>query len=219
MTASAMGNRAPAPRPWMPRNDDELPHLLRQAAQRTNRAGTADTPNRKIGPPTEHVRQLAVDRSADGRGEQVRREGPRVQLVAVQVGDDARQGGADHGLVEGGEEDADHDRAEDAHPDRMRQLHRGAVGEGRATGQVRSTRRPPGSGGVGRARSRPDHSPTSRLSADCHRTVRNQAPSAWSVSPEDSGMTPPAPPSRRRASRPVPRRRQMEEPTNPSRRA
>ena len=38
-----------------------------------------------------------------------------------------RQGRPDDGLVEGGKEDADHDREEDAHPDRMRELDTGAM--------------------------------------------------------------------------------------------
>ena len=41
----------------------------------------------------------------------------------------ARQRGADDGLVERGEEDADHHRAEDAHPDGMRELDGRAIDE------------------------------------------------------------------------------------------
>ncbi len=126
MMASAMGNRAPAPSPWMPRAamnchiSCDSPDSMRADQEHT------DT-EQEDGPPAEHVRQLPVQRPADGRREQVRGERPRVEVVAVEVGDDPRERRADHRLVECCQEDPDHDRTQDAHPDRMRQLDWGAV--------------------------------------------------------------------------------------------
>ena len=63
--------------------------------------------------PAEEVGQLAVDRAADRRGQQVDRDDPGVEVVAVEVGDDHRQGDADDRLVEGEQEHREQDRAED----------------------------------------------------------------------------------------------------------
>ena len=88
---------------------DELPHLLGQAAQQPSRSRKMPTPMQEDRPAAEEVGQLAVDRPADRRGQQVRGERPDVDVVALQIGDDHRQGGAHDGLVEGGQEDAQQD--------------------------------------------------------------------------------------------------------------
>ena len=82
------------------------------------------------GSPAVQVGELAVERTADGGRQQVGRERPRVDVIALQVGDDARQRRAHDRLVERRQEDADHDREQDAQPDRLRQLHRRAVEKG-----------------------------------------------------------------------------------------
>ena len=61
----------------------------------------------------EQVGQLAVERHGDRGRQQVDRDDPRVQLVAVQIGDDLGQRGADDGLVEGAEEQSEQNGAED----------------------------------------------------------------------------------------------------------
>src|SRR4026207_2092019 len=59
--------------------------------------------------------EVGMDPQADRAGEQVDRDRPDVVVVAVQLGDDRRQGRADDGLVEGAEEQSEHDREEDLH--------------------------------------------------------------------------------------------------------
>ena len=68
---------------------DELPHLLRQAGQQRADQEDADA-EQEDRPPAEEVGQLPVDRAADGRRQQVRGEGPDVEVVAIEVGDDLR---------------------------------------------------------------------------------------------------------------------------------
>ena len=109
---------------------DELPHLLRQPAQQ--RADEEDRhADEEDGPPPVEVGQLAVDRAADRRRQQVRGERPDVDVVAVEIGHDHRQGRPDDRLVQGGEEDAEEDREQDLHPHAVRELDRGAVLDGR----------------------------------------------------------------------------------------
>ena len=94
--------------------EDEHAHVLAQAGQ-----GRADQEDHDA----DHedrlaavdVGQLAPERDADRAGQQVDGDGPDVVVVAAQLGDDGRQGGADDGLVEGAEEQAQHDREEDLH--------------------------------------------------------------------------------------------------------
>ena len=79
------------------------------------------------GPATEEVGELAVERPADGRRQEIGRDDPRVDgRCRTRSVIDARQGRADDRLVERGQEDADHDRTEDAHAHRVRQLDGGA---------------------------------------------------------------------------------------------
>ena len=105
---------------------DELPHLLGQAGEERADHEDAD-PEQEDRPPAEQVGELAVERSADRGREQVGGERPRVEVVATEVGDDPWQRRSDHRLVECREEDADHDRAEDAHSDGVGELDRWAV--------------------------------------------------------------------------------------------
>ena len=102
---------------------DQLPHLLAQAGQHRAEDEHADA-EQEHRPAAEQVGDLAVERAADRRRQQVGRDGPRVEAVAAEVGDDRRQRRADDGLVERGQEDRDHDRAEDAHADGVGELHR-----------------------------------------------------------------------------------------------
>ena len=109
-----------------PAEEDELPHLLRQPAQRRADEEDRDT-DQEDGPPPIEVGQLAVDRAADRRGQQVRGECPDVDVVAVEVGHDDRQRGPDDRLVQGGEQDAQENREQDLHPHAVREFDRGAV--------------------------------------------------------------------------------------------
>ena len=69
---------------------DELPHLLRQAAEQRSDEEEADADHHDR-PPAEQVGELAVDRPGDRRGEQVDRHHPDVQRIAIEIGHDARQ--------------------------------------------------------------------------------------------------------------------------------
>ena len=62
MIASAIGNSAPAPRPWIPRAADELPHLVRQAREHGADHEHADA-EQEDRPAAEQVGQLAVERA------------------------------------------------------------------------------------------------------------------------------------------------------------
>ena len=96
---------------------DELPHLLAQAAQQRAGEEEADADHHHR-PPPEQVGELAVDRPGHRGGQQVDGDHPHVELVALEVGHDARQGRADDRLVERGQEHREEDRAEDLHPAR-----------------------------------------------------------------------------------------------------
>ena len=94
---------------------DQLPHLLGQAGEGRADQEDADADHDHRAAP-EQVGELAVDRTADGRGQQVDGHHPGVEVVPVQVGDDARQRGADDGLIEGRQEHGEQDRNEDLGP-------------------------------------------------------------------------------------------------------
>ena len=91
---------------------DELPHLLGEAGEQRPDQEDRDR-EEKDWTATEEVGQLPVDRTADRGCEDVRGEGPRVDVVAMKVGDDLREGGAHHGLVKGREKQAKEDRGDD----------------------------------------------------------------------------------------------------------
>ena len=81
-----------------PAEQDELPHLLAETGQdRADQEQTHCEDDDR--PAAEDVGQLAVDRPADRGGQQVDRDHPRVEVVALQVGDDLRQSSPDDGLV------------------------------------------------------------------------------------------------------------------------
>ncbi len=61
------------------------------------------------------VRQLAVKRGGDGRGDQERRGDPGLDAEAVEIVPDAPDGGGDDGLVERGQEHAEQQPGEDRH--------------------------------------------------------------------------------------------------------
>ena len=89
--------------------EQELPHRLAQPGEGGADEEDADADDEDRAP-AEDVGQLPVDWAADGRGQQVRGEGPDVDVVALEVGDDPRQRGAHDRLVEGREEDAEQHR-------------------------------------------------------------------------------------------------------------
>ena len=62
----------------------------------------------KIRPATVEVGDLAPERGAGGRGQQVGGDDPGEVLETAEVADDAGQGGADDALVERGQEHAGH---------------------------------------------------------------------------------------------------------------
>jgi len=64
-------------------------------------------------PAAVQVGELAVERDGDRAREQVDRHGPDVQGLAAELADDPRQRHADDRLVEGAQEEPEHDRAED----------------------------------------------------------------------------------------------------------
>ena len=112
MTARAIGKRAPAPRPWMPRNRISC-HIswLRPDKHRADEEQRdADHQHR---PPAVEVGQLAVERDRDRARQEVDRDDPGVQVVATEIGDDCWQRGPDDRLIEGDEEQSKKDRPED----------------------------------------------------------------------------------------------------------
>src|SRR5207237_1348959 len=76
-------------------------------------------PEQEHRPTPKEIGQLPVERATDRGSQQVGRERPRIQVVAAEIRDDPGKRGSHDRLVEGGEEDADHHRAEDPHPERL----------------------------------------------------------------------------------------------------
>ena len=131
---------------------DELPHLLAEAAQERRDDEQRQSPDEDRTPAVQ-VRELAVDRAADRRRQQVDRDCPRVQRVAVEVRDDDRERRADDRLVECEQEQRQQDRQEDlellaiAQVDARRLVRghgSGNVGHGEPRGQDRGSRAPAG---------------------------------------------------------------------------
>ena len=91
---------------------DQLPHRLREPGE--HRAGQEDQDRgEEHGLAPEHVAELPVQRGRDRRGEQVGGHDPGEVIEPAQVADDRRQRRRDDGLVERGEEHAEHQRGED----------------------------------------------------------------------------------------------------------
>ncbi|GGX72339.1 hypothetical protein GCM10010358_28430 [Streptomyces minutiscleroticus] len=95
---------------------DELVHRGRPAGQRG--AGDEDDDGElEDALAAVEVAELAVDGQADRRGEQVGGDRPGHPVQAVQLADDPRQRGGDDHLLQGGEQQREHEPAEDqAHP-------------------------------------------------------------------------------------------------------
>ena len=93
---------------------DQHAHVLAEAGQRRadQEDGDAEHVDRLA---TEEVRALAPERDGDRAGEQVDRDRPDVVVVARQLGHDGWQRRTDDRLVEGAEEQAEHDGEEDFH--------------------------------------------------------------------------------------------------------
>ena len=87
--------------------DDQLGHVLAQAAQRRGQHEQRRAAEQEQLAAV-HVRQLAGDRHDRRAGQQVGRGDPGVVLEAVQLGDDARHRRADDGLVERRQQQAQH---------------------------------------------------------------------------------------------------------------
>jgi hypothetical protein len=101
---------------------DQLPHCLAQPGERRPGQEYHDAED-------EHrlaavvVGELAVERDGDGRREEVDRDNPGVQIVALEVRHDARQGRADHRLIERTQQERHQDRAQDLEARARRDLH------------------------------------------------------------------------------------------------
>ena len=91
---------------------DELRHRLTEP--REHRAGEEDEDRGlEDGLAPVHVAELPVDRRRHGRREQVRGHDPGEVVEPSEVADDRRQRRRDDGLVERGQEHAEHQRGED----------------------------------------------------------------------------------------------------------
>ena len=119
---------------------DQLAHVLAESGQcRADQEDHDGELEDALAP--ELVGQLAVERGGDGRRQQVGGHHPAHVVETVEAVDDGRQRGADDGLVEGGQEHAEHQAAEDDQdlavaeghhraPARRR-VHLGCTGQGR----------------------------------------------------------------------------------------
>ena len=87
---------------------DELGHVLCLATER-RREDEADHARQHEGLAPEEVPELPGDRGQGGRGDEVAGGHPGVEVEAVELGHDARQGGADDRLVERREEQGQRD--------------------------------------------------------------------------------------------------------------
>ena len=119
----------PSPRSGSGPNSPASPHSAEPSEEKPD--GPQLDPLARV-----RVGELAVDRHHHRRGEEVGRGDPRVARDAVEVFDDAREGGRDDGLVEGAEEESEQDARE-----RERAVARGEIGhrEGRGEKGARGT--------------------------------------------------------------------------------
>ena len=88
----------------------ELGHVLRGTGQQRAHQERRDREQQDRAPPVQ-VADLAVQRGGRGGRQQVRGHDPRVVLDTAELADDGRQGGADDGLVERGQQHAGHEPA------------------------------------------------------------------------------------------------------------
>ena len=91
---------------------DELNHPLGDARQQRPRQEDQDR-GLEHDPPPVQIADLAVQRRADGRAEQVRRDHPGVVVEAAQLTDNARQRRGDNRLVERRQQQPGHEAGED----------------------------------------------------------------------------------------------------------
>jgi hypothetical protein len=99
---------------------DQLGHVLRDPAEHGADQEDDDRDLKRRLASVE-VAELPVERTGDRRGEQVGRHDPGEVLQAAEVAHDRRQRRRDDRLVEGREQDDQHQRAEDQ-PDALRGL-------------------------------------------------------------------------------------------------
>ncbi len=91
---------------------DQLLHVLREPGEPGAGQEQADA-EQEHGFASVDVGELAVDGDRHRRAQQVGRDHPDVDVGALQIGDDPRQGRPHHGLVERGEEHRQEDGAKD----------------------------------------------------------------------------------------------------------
>ena len=105
--------------PWHDARDDELRHVLREAAQRATRGGTRTRLTRKIGAGADEVGELAEHGQQHGAGERVADDHPAHLLERAELAGDRGERGRDDGVVERAEErDGEKGDDEEAEPDR-----------------------------------------------------------------------------------------------------
>ncbi len=92
--------------------DDQFVHRPRPAGQR-RADGEDEDGEEEDGLTAEEVAELAVEGQPDGGGEEVGRHRPGHPAQAVQLADDLRECGGDDGLVEGREQQRQHQTEED----------------------------------------------------------------------------------------------------------
>ena len=95
---------------------DQLPHALREAAERRADEEDHDRGLEDDLAPVE-IAELAVERPGNRRGQQVRRDDPGQMVEPAELADDGRQRRRDDRLVERGQQQDEQERAEDQpHP-------------------------------------------------------------------------------------------------------
>jgi len=113
----------------------ELRHAAGHAAQHGRQREQHDRrDDRRLA--AKPVAQASEDRHGDDRSQQIGCRNPRIQIEAIEFGDDGRQRGADHGLVDG---DHHHDRGQPEHGEQRlseRAWRAGNGRDGQLTGDV-----------------------------------------------------------------------------------
>ena len=97
--ANTVPSRMPPPMPCTPRAITSNSMLSAKSAQHGRQREQHDRREQKR-LASEQIAEPPEDRNRDDGCEHVRRRDPRVQIEALQIGDDARHRGADDGLVE-----------------------------------------------------------------------------------------------------------------------
>ena len=102
----------PPPMPLQCAAGDERRHVGRHRAQHRARDEQADRREHHDAAAVD-VGELAVERRHHGRGQQIGDDDPGQVLEVAEVAADGRQGGGDDGLIERGQEHAQHQAVED----------------------------------------------------------------------------------------------------------